>query len=95
MVGERAHKGHRCLLAPCSHPCEPQGQVVLQAVSGGTEGVRRPVLRDMDGDVVHVPRGVSAVLRYCCLPEWRVNTGEKPVSQVGQRGRSKEEVSQD
>ena len=54
MVDECTHEGHRCLLALRWHPCEPQGPVILQAVPRGVEGVPRPVLRDLDRDVVQV-----------------------------------------
>ena len=53
-MDECTHEGHRCLLAPRWHPCEPQGPVILQAVPRGVEGVPRPVLRDLDRDVVQV-----------------------------------------
>ena len=36
-MDKRAHEGHRRLLAPCRHPCEPQGPVVLQPVLGEVE----------------------------------------------------------
>ena len=61
MVDECAHEGHRCLLAPHWHPREPQGPVILQAVPRGVLGVSRPVLRDLDRDVVQVARGVGVV----------------------------------
>ena len=41
--------------------CEPQGLVILQAVSRGIEGVPRPFFRDLDRDVVQVARGVGVV----------------------------------
>ena len=61
MVDECFHEGHRCLLAPRWHPCEPKGPVILQAVVRGVEGVPRPVLRDLDCHVVQVARGVGVV----------------------------------
>ena len=61
MVDKHAHKGHRCLLAPRWHPRESQGTVILQAVPRGVEGVPRPVLSDLDPDVVKVPRSVGIV----------------------------------
>ena len=61
MVDECTHKGHCCLLAPRWHPCEPQGPVLLQAVPRGVEGVPRPVLRDLDRDVVQVACSVGVV----------------------------------
>ena len=61
MVEECTHEGHRCLLAPRWHSCEPQGPVILQAVSRGVEGVPRPVICDLDGDVVQVARSVGVV----------------------------------
>ena len=61
MVDEYTHEGHRCLLAPRWHPCEPQGPVILQAVPRGVEGVPRPVLRDLDRDVVQVACSVGVV----------------------------------
>ena len=36
-MDECTHEGHRCLLAPRWHPCEPQGPVILQAVLRGAE----------------------------------------------------------
>ena len=61
VVDECTHEGHSCLLAPGWHPCEPQGPVILQAVPRGVKGVPRPVLRDLDGDVVQVARSVRVV----------------------------------
>ena len=61
MVNEFTHEGHRCLLAPRWHPCEPEGLVILQAVSRGVKGIPRPVLCDLDRDVVQVARGVGVV----------------------------------
>ena len=61
MGDECAHKGHRCLLAPRWHSRKPQGPVILQAVPRGVEGVSRPVLHDLDRDVVQVARGVGVV----------------------------------
>ena len=61
MVDECTHEGHCCLLAPGWYPCEPQDPVILQAVPRGVEGVPRPVLRDLDNDVVQVARGVGVV----------------------------------
>ena len=60
-MDECTHEGNRCLLAPRWHPCEPQGPVILQAVPRGVEGVPRPVLRDLDRDVVQVARSVGVV----------------------------------
>ena len=60
-MDECTHEGHRCLLAPHWRPCEPQAPVILQAVPRGVEGVPRPVLRDLDRDVVQVARGVRVV----------------------------------
>ena len=54
-------EGHRCLLAPRWHPCEPQGPVILQAVPRGVGDVPRPVLRDLDRDVVQVARSVGVI----------------------------------
>ena len=61
MVDKCAREGHRCLLASRWHPREPQGPVTLQPVPRGVEGVSRPVLRDLDRDVVQVARGVGVV----------------------------------
>ena len=61
MVDECTHEGHRCLLAPRWHPCEPQGPVILQAVPPGVEGVPRPILRDLARDVVQVACSVRVV----------------------------------
>ena len=61
MVDERAHEDHRCRLALRCHPRKPQGPVIVQAVPRGVEGLPRPVLCDLDGDVVHVARGVGVV----------------------------------
>ena len=61
MVDECTHEGHRCLLPLRWYPCGPQGPVILQAVPRGVEGVPRPVLRDLDLDVVQVARGVGVV----------------------------------
>ena len=61
MVDECANEGHRCLLAPRWHSLKPQGPVILQAVPRGVKGVSRPVLRDLDRDVVQVARGVEVV----------------------------------
>ena len=61
MVDECTHEGHRCLLAPRWHPCEPQGPAILQAVPRGVEGVPRPVLRDLHRDVVQVACSVGVV----------------------------------
>ena len=60
-MDKRAHEGPCCLLAPRSHPRESQCPVILQAVPRGVEGVLRPVLRDLDRDVVQVARGVGVV----------------------------------
>ena len=66
MVDECTHEGHCCLLAPRWYPCEPQGPVILQAVPRGVKGVPRPVLRDLDGDVVQVAmKGAT----YCVTPQ--------------------------
>ena len=61
VVDECAHEGHRCLLAPLWHPRKPQGPVVLHALPRGLESPPRPVLRDLDRDVVQVARGVGVV----------------------------------
>ena len=61
MVDECAHEGHRCLLALRWHSRESQGPVILQAVPRGVEGLSRPVLCDLDRDVVQVARGVGVV----------------------------------
>ena len=61
VVDECAHEGHRCLLAPCWHPCEPQGVGILQAAPRGVEGVPRPVLCDLDRNAVQVARGGGVV----------------------------------
>ena len=61
MVDECTEQGHRYLLAPRWHPCEPQGPVILQPVPRGVEGVPRPVLCALDRDVVQVARGVGVV----------------------------------
>ena len=61
MVDKCAHKGHRCLLAPRWHSRESQGPVILQAVPRGVERVSRPVLRDLDRDVVQPAQGVGVV----------------------------------
>ena len=61
MVDECTHEGHRCLLAPRWHQCEPKGLVILQAVPRGVGGVPRPVHRDLDRDVVQVARSVGVV----------------------------------
>ena len=61
MVDERAHEGHRCLLAPRWHPRESQGTAILQAVPRGVESPPRPVLRDLDRDVVQVARAFGVV----------------------------------
>ena len=61
MVDECAREGHCCLLAPGWHPREPQGPVILQPAPRGVEGVLRPVLRDLDRDVVQVARRVGVV----------------------------------
>ena len=61
MVDECTLQTHRCLLAPRWHPCEPHGLVILQAVLRGVEGVPRPVLRDLDRDLIQVARGVGVV----------------------------------
>ena len=61
MVDECAHGTHRRLLAPRWHSREPQGPVILQDVPRGVEGLSRPVLRDLDRDVVQVARGVGVV----------------------------------
>ena len=58
---ECTHEGHRCLLAPCWYPCEPQGPGILQVVLRGVEGVPRPVLRNLDRDVVKVACGVGVI----------------------------------
>ena len=55
------HEGHCCLLAPCWHPCEPQGPVILQAGPRGVDGVPRSVFRDLDRHVVQVARSVGVV----------------------------------
>ena len=60
-MDECTHEGHRRLLAPRWHPCEPQGPVILQAVLRGVEGVSRPVLRDLNRDVVQVACSVGVV----------------------------------
>ena len=60
-MDESTREGHRCLLAPRWHPCEPQGPVILQAVPRGVEGVPRPVLRYLDRDVVQVACSVGVV----------------------------------
>ena len=71
-MDECTHEGHRCLLAPRGHPCEPQGPVILQAVPRGVEGVSCPVLRDLDRDVVQVACSVGVVgdegATYCVTP---------------------------
>ena len=61
VVDECTHEGHRCLLAPRGHPCEPQGPVILQAVPRSVEGVPCPVLRYLDRDVVQVACSVGVV----------------------------------
>ena len=61
MVDECAHQGHHCLLAPHWHPRKPQGPVSLQAVLRGVESEPRPVLHDLDREVVQVVRGVRVV----------------------------------
>ena len=61
MGDECARKGHRSLLAQHWDSCKPHGPVILQAVPRGVEGVLRPVLRDLDGDLVQVARGVGVV----------------------------------
>ena len=61
MVDGCSHERHRYLLAPRWYSREPQGPVILQAVSRGVEGVPRPVFRDLDRDVVQVARGVGVV----------------------------------
>ena len=61
MVDECAHERRRCLLAPRWHSRKPEDPVILQAVPRGVEGVSRPVLRDLDRDVVQVARGVGVV----------------------------------
>ena len=60
MVDERAHGGHCRLLAPCRHPRETQGPVVLQAVPVWVQGVPPPVLWNLDRDVVRGGRNVTA-----------------------------------
>ena len=60
-MDECTHEGPRCLLAPRWHLCEHQGLVILQAVPRGVEGVPRPVLRDLDHDVVQVACSVGVV----------------------------------
>ena len=60
-MDECAHEGHRCLLAPCCHPCEPQGPVILQAIPRGLDVLSRPVLPALDRDGVQVARGVGVV----------------------------------
>ena len=60
-MDECTHEGHRCLLAPRWHLCEPQGPVILQALPRGVEGVPRLVLRDLDRDVVQVACSVGVV----------------------------------
>ena len=61
MADKCAHEGHPCLLALRWHSREPKSPVILQAVPRGVEGVSRPVLRDLDRDVVQVARGVGVV----------------------------------
>ena len=61
MSDECTHEGHRCPLAPRWYPCEPRGPVILRAVPRGVQGVPRPVLRDLDRDVVQEARGVGVV----------------------------------
>ena len=61
LVDECTHEGHCCLLALRGHLCEPQGPVILQAVTRGVEVVPRPVLRDLELDVVQVARSVGVV----------------------------------
>ena len=60
-MDECTQDGHRCLLAPRWHPCEPQGPVILQSVPRGVKGVPRPVFRDLDRDVVQVACSVGVV----------------------------------
>ena len=61
VADERALEGQRRLLATRWPPCESQGPVILQAVPRGIESVPRPVLRNLDCDVVQVARGVGVV----------------------------------
>ena len=49
------------LLAPRWHPRKPQGPVILPPVLQGVESVPRPVLCDLECDVVQVARGVGVV----------------------------------
>ena len=67
-MDECTQEGHRCLLAPHWHPCEPQGPVILQAVPRGVEGVPRTVLRDLDRDVVQVESSEMKGATYCVTP---------------------------
>ena len=61
MVDECTNEGHRCLLAPRWHPCEPQGPDILLAVPRGVKRVPRPVFGDLDRDVVQVACSVGVV----------------------------------
>ena len=61
VVHKCSYEGHRCLLAPRWHSRNPQGPIVLQAVPRGVESVPRPVIRNLDHDVVQVARGVRVV----------------------------------
>ena len=61
VVDKCAHEGYHCLLAPRGHPRKPGGPVVMQAVPRGIESVPRPVIGDLDRDVVKVAPGVGVV----------------------------------